>query len=43
MKCRRSGLSWLADISDEIESITVYDNYVETLDRMENMLRNDDE
>ena len=36
-------LSCLIDVSDEHDTITVYDNYVETLDRMENMLRNDDE
>ena len=34
-------LTWLIDISDELNPITVYDNYVEVLDRMENMLRND--
>ena len=34
-------LSWLVDVTDEIGPITVYDNYVEALDRMKNMLRND--
>ena len=36
-------LTWLIDISDELNPITVYDNYVEVLDRMKNILRNDDE
>ena len=36
-------LFWLIDVSDELDPITVYDNYVEALDRMESMLRNDDE
>ena len=27
-------LSWLVDISDDLDPITVYDNYVEALDRM---------
>ena len=36
-------LTLLVDISDELDLITVYDNYVEAIDRMENMLRNDDE
>ena len=35
-------LSWLVDISDELDPIPVYDNYVEVLNRMENMLRNDE-
>ena len=34
-------LSWLIDVFDEPDPITVYDNYVEALDRMKNMLRND--
>ena len=33
-------LTWLVDISDELDQITVYDNYIEALNRMENMLRN---
>ena len=36
-------LSWLVDVCDELDPITVYDNYVEVLDRMENMLGNDNE
>ena len=36
-------LSWLVDISDELDLITVYDNYVEASDCMENMLRDDKE
>ena len=31
-------LSWLVDINGELDPITVYDNYVEASDRMENML-----
>ena len=36
-------LSWLVDVTDELDPLTVYDNYVEALDRMENMMRNDNE
>ena len=36
-------LTWLVDDTDELCPIIVCDNYVEALDRMENMLRNDDE
>ena len=36
-------LTLLVDISNELYPITVYDNYVEVLDHMKNMLRNDDE
>ena len=36
-------LTWLLDISDELNLIKVYDNYVEASNRMENMLGNDDE
>ena len=36
-------LSWLIDVTDELDPITFYDNYVEALDRMENMLRSDNE
>ena len=36
-------LTWLVDISDELDLTTVYDNYVEALDHMKNILRNDDE
>ena len=36
-------LSWLVDISDKLYLITVYDNYVEALNCMENMSRNDNE
>ena len=36
-------LYWLIDVSDEHDPITVYDNYVEALDRMKNMLRNENE
>ena len=34
-------LTWLIGISDELDPITVYDNYVKALDRVENMLRNE--
>ena len=34
-------LSWLIDVFDESDPITVYDNYVEALDRMKNMLMNE--
>ena len=34
-------LAWLVDVSDELDPITVYDNYVEALDCMKNMLRNE--
>ena len=36
-------LTWLIDINDKLDLITVYDNYVKALNRMENILRNDDE
>ena len=36
-------LYWLIDINDELNPIIVYDNYVEALNRKENMLRNNDE
>ena len=35
-------LTWLVHISDELDQITVYDNYVDVLYHMENILRNDD-
>ena len=35
-------LTLLVDISYELDTITVYDNYVEALNHMEKMLRNDD-
>ena len=34
-------LSWLIDVCHELDPITVHDNYVKALDRMENMLRNE--
>ena len=36
-------LAWLVYISDDLDPITVGDDYVEALNRMENMLRSDDE
>ena len=36
-------LTWFVYISDGSDPITVYVNYIEYLDRMENKLRNDDE
>ena len=36
-------LTWLIDISDKLDPIVVYDNYIEALDRIESMLRSDDE
>ena len=35
-------LTQLVDINNEINPITVYNNYIEVLDRMENMQRNND-
>ena len=35
-------LTLLVDISYELDTITVYDNYFEALNHMEKMLRNDD-
>ena len=34
-------LSWLVDVCDALDPITIYYNYVEALDRMENKLRNE--
>ena len=34
-------LSWLVDVIDKPYPITVYDDYVEALDRTESMLRNE--
>ena len=36
-------LFWLVDVIDELDPITIYDNYLEALVRIENMLKNDDE
>ena len=36
-------LTWLVNISDKLDPITVYNNYIETLDHMKNMLRNNNE
>ena len=36
-------LTWLVHISDELDLITVYDNYFDALYHIENILRNDNE